>query len=75
MVKEAGLSPDDLAKLQAMPWKDFYAVATRAQQAMAKNAGPGGGMRRGFSPVVDGKILPQHPYDPSSRTHGSQRAR
>src|SRR5438309_4282381 len=33
---------------------------------MAQQAGPGGGMRRGFSPVVDGKILPQHPYDPEA---------
>ena len=40
VVKEAGLTPDDLAKLQTMPWKDFYAIATRAQQAMAKSAGP-----------------------------------
>jgi para-nitrobenzyl esterase len=64
VVKEAGLGPDDLAKLQAMPWKDFYAIATRAQQALAKSAGPGAGMSRGFSPVVDGKILPQDPYYP-----------
>jgi para-nitrobenzyl esterase len=64
VVKEAGLTSNDLAKLQAMPSKDFYAIATRAQQAMAKNAGPGGGMMRGFAPVVDGKILPQNPYEP-----------
>lgn len=64
VVKEAGLTPQELGKLQAMSWKDFYAVATRAQQAMAKQAGPGGGMTRGFVPVVDGKILPQHPYHP-----------
>ena len=56
----------ELDKLQAMPWKDFYAIATKAQQALAKEAGPGGGMRRGFSPVVDGKILPQHPYAPEA---------
>ncbi|MGC4050150.1 MAG: carboxylesterase family protein [Paludibaculum sp.] len=64
VVKEAGLSPADLEKLQTMPWKDFYALATKAQQAVARDAGPGGGMMRGFSPVVDGTILPQHPYDP-----------
>jgi para-nitrobenzyl esterase len=67
VVKEAGLTPDDLSKLQSMDWKEFYAIATRAQQAIARQAGPGGGpggMMRGFSPVVDGKILPQHPYDP-----------
>ena len=64
MVKEAGLAPADLDKLQSMPWKDFYAIATRAQQTVAREAGPGGGLTRGFSPVVDGRILPQHPYDP-----------
>ena len=64
VVKEAGLSSGDLAKLQAMPWKDFYATATKAQQAAAKSAGPAAGTSRGFSPVVDGEILPQHPYDP-----------
>jgi len=66
VVKEAGLTPDDLPKLQSMPWKEFYAVATQAQQSVAKDAGPGGGMMRGFTPVVDGKILPQHPYDPEA---------
>ena len=64
VAKEAGLAPGDLDKLQAMPWKDFYAIATRAQQNLAREAGPGAGLTRGFSPVVDGSILPQHPYDP-----------
>jgi para-nitrobenzyl esterase len=64
VVKQAGLTSNDLEKLQTMPWKDFYAIATKAQQAVAREAGPGGGLMRGFSPVVDGVILPQHPYDP-----------
>ena len=66
VVKEAGLSNGDIAKLQAVPWKEFYAIATRAQQSMSRAAGPGGGLQRGFSPVVDGNILPQHPYDPQA---------
>lgn len=66
VVKEAGLASNELAKLQAMPWKDFYSVATRAQQATARNSGPGGGLMHGFVPVVDGAILPQHPYDPEA---------
>ncbi len=66
VLKEAKLSPSQLDKLQAMPWKDFYAIATQAQEAVAKEAGPGGGLTRGFGPVVDGKILPQHPYDPEA---------
>jgi para-nitrobenzyl esterase len=64
VVKEAGLTPNDLTKLQDMPWKEFYAIAMRAQQNMARQGGPASGMTRGFSPVVDGKFLPQHPYDP-----------
>jgi para-nitrobenzyl esterase len=64
VVKEAGLTANDLSKLQTMPWKDFYAIATRAQRAMARQSGPGGARPLGFTPVVDGKILPQHPYDP-----------
>jgi para-nitrobenzyl esterase len=64
VVKEAGLTPDQLAKLQTMPWKEYCAIATRVQQAMAKKAGAGSPMTRGFIPVVDGKVLPQHPYDP-----------
>jgi len=64
VANEASLTSDDLARLQAMPWHDFYAIATRARQALAKSAGPAAGMTRGFTPVVDGKILPQHPYYP-----------
>ena len=66
VLKEAGLKPNQLDKLQAIPWKDFYAIATKAQQGLAKESGPGGGLTRGFSPVVDGTILPQHPYDPEA---------
>jgi para-nitrobenzyl esterase len=63
VLKEAGLTASDVDRLQSMPWKEFYAIAMRAQQSMMRQGG-GGGMARGFSPVVDGHILPQHPYDP-----------
>jgi para-nitrobenzyl esterase len=66
VVKEAGLTSASLDKLQAMPWKEFYILATRAQQNWAREAGTGAGLARGFSPVVDGTILPQHPYDPEA---------
>ncbi len=67
VLKEAGLTANDLPKLQAMPWREFYSVASTAQQNVAKAAGPGAGMMtHGFGPVVDGKILPQHPYDPQA---------
>ena len=66
VLKEAGLAPNEMDKLQSIPWKDFYAIATKAQQTLAREAGPGGGLTRGFSPVVDGTVLPQHPYFPDA---------
>jgi len=66
VLKQAGLSAGELDKLQAMPWRKFYDIAMEAQRELAREAGPGGGMRRGFSPVVDGSILPQHPYYPEA---------
>ncbi len=67
VLKEAGLTPAQIGKLQEMPWQEYYAAATRAQQKLAKEAaGAGGGLRRGFSPVVDGVVLPQHPFYPDA---------
>jgi para-nitrobenzyl esterase len=63
ILKEAGLNPAQIVKLQEMPWKDYYALANRAAAKLAKETGLSG-MMGGFSPVVDGKIIPQHPYYP-----------
>jgi para-nitrobenzyl esterase len=63
VVREAGLDASSLDKLQALPWKEFLAIAARANQKLGQELGPGGGLRRGFAPVVDGVVLPQHPYD------------
>jgi para-nitrobenzyl esterase len=73
VLKEAGLTPAQIGKLQEMPWKDFYAIATKAQQKLAAEQPAGGNMmRRGFSPFVDGTILPQHPYVPSAAPTAEQ---
>ncbi len=65
MLSEAGLTPADLGKLQEMPWKDYLAVAAKASQKLNQElGGSGGGLRRGFNPVVDGVVLPQDPYVP-----------
>ena len=68
VLKEAGLTPGEIDKLQQLPWKEFYDISTRAQRKLAQEmAGSGAsGMRFGFSPSVDGKILPQHPYVPDA---------
>ncbi len=65
VLKEAGLIAKDIDKLQAIPWPEYIGIANRAAANLAEESGPAtGGMRRGFNPVVDGVVLPQHPYFP-----------
>ena len=73
VLKEAGLKPAQIGKLQEMPWKDYLAIATKAQQKLsAETAGTASGLRRGFNPVVEGAILPQHPYYPDAAPTAAQ---
>jgi len=62
VMKEAGLAPTDIAKLQAMPWKQFLDVANAASRKMGQETN----VRAGFSPSVDGVFLPQHPFSPAA---------
>jgi para-nitrobenzyl esterase len=72
VLQEAGLSPSEIGKLQEMPWKEYYAIATKAQQKLREEAEAGGGLRRGFNPVVDGVVLPQDPYYPEAAPTAAQ---
>ena len=65
-LSEAGLAAGEIDKLQAMPWRDYLAAATKASQKLNQELASGGGLRRGFNPVVDGVILPQDPYYPEA---------
>lgn len=65
VLREAGLTYNDMDKLQQMPWKQYYEFATRALAKFREDMKLpmfGGG---GFAPVVDGTYLPQHPYHPA----------
>jgi para-nitrobenzyl esterase len=65
VLREAGLNRSQVDRLQQLPWQEYYGIATRASQRFnAEGRGAFEGMRRGFSPVVDGRYLPQHPYSP-----------
>ena len=66
VLAEAGLGAGEIDKLQAMPWKEYYAVATKALEKLRAESGGGRGLRGGFSPVVDGAVLPQDPYYPDA---------
>lgn len=67
ILKEAGIKSGDIEKLQSMPWLEYINIANRAAAKLAQESEPAErGLRRGFSPVVDGVILPQHPYFPEA---------
>ena len=59
ILKEAGLKPSEIDKLQQMPWEEYYALANRASRKFASETG----MRANFSPVSDGIDLPLHFFD------------
>ena len=61
VLKEAGLKPSQIDKLQEMPWEEYYALANRASRKMAAETGT----RAGFSPVSDGIDLPLNFFDPN----------
>jgi para-nitrobenzyl esterase len=64
VLKEAGLKSPEIGKLQELPWKDYIILADRALQKHREENPESRGMRSGFNPVVDGIILPRHPYYP-----------
>lgn len=63
ILKEAKLKPSEMEEIQRMDWKDYLDLAGRAAANLAKETGRSG-MMGGFGPVVDGVVIPQHPYDP-----------
>lgn len=57
LAEELGLTPDGTADFTKFTYEELNAASHRLARK---------GMRGGFSPVVDGTILPQHPFDPAS---------
>lgn len=66
VLEEARLSPSKIDKLQELPWRDYYEIANRASARWRKEAGIPIVFETGFRPVVDGVVLPQHPYFPDA---------
>ena len=67
ILREAKLRPGQIDRLQQMPWDEYYAIATRARQAMSKEIGDVslGGMS-GYMPSLDGEIIPHSPAYPEA---------
>ena len=61
ILKEAGLKPAQIDKLQEMPWEEYYALANRASRRMAAETG----ISSGFRPVSDGIDIPFDFFNPN----------
>lgn len=62
ILKEAGLKPSQIDKLQEMPWKDYYELALKAARKFETETGIN--TNGVFQPHVDGKHIPANPYLP-----------
>ncbi len=59
ILKEAGLKPSEIDKLQDMPWKEYLEIANRASLKFAKEHGQTNFFSAGFGPVADGVNIPE----------------
>jgi para-nitrobenzyl esterase len=59
ILKEAGLKPTEIDKLQEMPWKDYLELANRAAAKYAQDNKVTDYFKRGFGPVADGIDIPK----------------
>jgi para-nitrobenzyl esterase len=69
---ELGLKAATISQIQTLPYQQILTVADKVlRDRRPKTAGGIPNFRRiaaqlGFGPVVDGKILPEHPFDPGA---------
>ena len=72
ILKEAGLTPAEIDKLQEMPWKEYIQLANLAARKYAQEKGESGRMRGSFGPVADGVHIPEGPFfsDPAGLSSG-----
>ncbi len=62
ILKEAGLKPSEMSKLQQMPWLDYIALANRAAAKYNAQNKDNGMMRGAFGPVGDGFHIPMDTF-------------
>jgi para-nitrobenzyl esterase len=67
ILEELGISRASLEKLHSLPTSALMRVQTELQRRLAANGrGRTGGGLGGWSPVVDGKVIPAHPFEPGA---------
>jgi para-nitrobenzyl esterase len=65
VMKNLGLGRGDLAALQALPLARLQQAVEPAQKTLPRPARPLLD-RYNFGPVIDGQVLPAHPFDPAA---------
>jgi para-nitrobenzyl esterase len=68
LLAELGLSGSQIDRMQTLPFEQVVAAGVAAQRKFVPLGGniPGSGMGVSWGPTVDGKILPNHPFDPGA---------
>lgn len=62
LLKEAGLKPNEMHKLQEMPWKDYLELANSAMEKFNKEQAAKGLGGTGYHPMADGTHIPEGIY-------------
>lgn len=73
VLDELGISPDQIDRIQQVPYRELYAAG---QRAMGKSIGtrkPGTPMMWGFGPTPDGEVLMQQPFQPGFAPFSAQK--
>jgi len=68
VLEEAGLAPNEVDKLQDIPWRTYIDIANKALDRLRKE-NPLPGFRGGYGPVADGVHVPKSEFFGSSSEH------
>jgi para-nitrobenzyl esterase len=66
VLEELAISKTNLDKLHSLPTSALQTVQPAVLKRLGGTGAAGGGGMRTWGPVVDGKILPSHPFDPGA---------
>lgn len=72
VLQELGLTASTLDRIQELPYERIVEAGVIAQRKLNPTpAAPGTGGGVNWAPVVDGRILPEHPWDPKASPLGA----
>lgn len=66
VVEELGLGASSIDQIQTVPFEKLWGAVEAAETKLNGGRRPAFGAGFGLAPAVDGKILPNHPFDPEA---------